>query len=236
MQNGNYLFETTTRLFHTFELQNPSFHCFFYDNAIVKKTYAPDDKIDELLNKKTVGYISRGFCKTYVQNTQGENHFTGFLPCYSTFHSAPGIDILNKILYAGCETEIIYCILDEYLSWISISSDRMLHMMNEPYYRRNLNDFPRYETINQSSKYKVYFYIYYYTLRFGTPASNQSKIIKVKVLPTYKDIAYYYGLHPNNVASYLAELRKICTIEKKEKYLYYINLTELESMLTKLKK
>ena len=105
----------------------------------------------------------------------------------------------------------------------------MQHVMQEPYYRRNLNELPYYETMNRSTAFKVFYYIYYLAIRFGVSEAGGG--VTIYYPPMNKDIASFYGISSNNVSSVMAKLKKDGTLKKEKDKLIVTDLKKLEKML-----
>ena len=111
-----------------------------------------------------------------------------------------------------------------------------MYQIYEPYYRRNFNDLPLWESQNQSAKTKVYIYLRYLAMRFGKPSTEDAQTIIVNNAPTLKDIAHYNDIHPNNVVTFFNELKRKGVISKNKDRLIVHSMDLLEKEIADLKK
>ena len=229
-QNNDF----NSSIFDSFELYNEDINNFFKTNYIVKKTFHTGERLDRG-NTNSVQYLNSGLIKVYNINLDGNEVFTGYIPLHSTMYTSPGLNFLGKYSVAAVETEIYYCKMNDYLSFLQESPDRLLHALHEPYYRRNLNSLPTYEAIGQSLRFKVYNYIYYVANRFGIISNNDSNKVIVINPPSYIDIANFNSVHPSNVSTCFSELKN-AGILSKGKNKITLDMQRLEKALDYLRK
>lgn len=221
--------------FNEYDLYNKKIEDFFLENYVSKKTYHKGELIDSL-RKNVVSYIHQGYCKIYSVNGNGNERFTGFMPQYSILLSSPGLSLLNKHSIAATTTVFYHASLHEYLEFLAKSPELILYQIYEPYYRRNFNDLPLWESQNQSAKTKVYIYLRYLAMRFGKPSTEDAQTIIVNNAPTLKDIAHYNDIHPNNVVTFFNELKRKGVISKNKDRLIVHSMDLLEKEIADLKK
>lgn len=224
-----------TNTFGSYELYNEKIETFFLENFIAKKTFHKGELIDSL-RKNVVSYIHQGYCKIYSVNENGNERFTGFMPQYSILLSSPGLSLLNKHSIAATTTVFYHASLHEYLEFLAKSPELILYQIYEPYYRRNFNDLPLWESQNQSAKTKVYIYLRYLAMRFGKPSTEDAQTIIINNAPTLKDIAHYNDIHPNNVVTFFNELKRKGVISKNKDRLIVHSMDLLEKEIADLKK
>lgn len=223
--------------FNAYDLYNKDIENFFLQNYIIKKTFHKGDKIDSNRNNHTVSYIHKGYIKLYLVNKDGNERFNGFVPQYSILLRSPGLQLLNKHSIAATTVMIYYASLNEYLSFLQTSPDLILYQIYEPYYRRNFNDLPLFESQNQNSKTKLYIYLRYLAMRFGKPVNEaHPKTIVINNAPTLKDIAHYNDIHPNNVVTFFNELKRQGVVSKVKDKLTIHDIDLLEAEIERLKK
>lgn len=215
-------------IINSFQIYNAEFEKFFLENNIVSKKYAIHEKIDKT-GDNIIKYIHKGNVKIYYTNYNGDEIFAGYLPRHSIYFHTSVLPFLDKYSVANEETEIFYCLKQDFLKFISEKADRMQHVMQEPYYRRNLNELPYYETMNRSTTFKVSYYIYYLAIRFGVSEAGGG--VTIYYPPMNKDIASFYGISSNNVSSVMAKLKKDGTLKKEKDKLIVTDLKKLEKML-----
>ena len=222
--------------FKTFNLYHQEFEEFFLTRYIAKKIYAKNEIIDRMPpESRLVSYLHKGYLKLYTLNADGNEIFNGFIPEYSVIISTPGISLLGKYSVANTETEIFYASLSEYLTFLAQSPERILHQIYEPYYRRNFNDLPRYETINQSARLKTYVYLHYLASRFGEAKPNNPHTIVIDNPPSYKDIAHFNDIHPSNVVTFLNDLKRLDIIHRTKSNITILDRRLLEKEIETLK-
>lgn len=224
-----------TNTFGSYELYNEKIETFFLENFIAKKTFHKGERIDEL-RKNVVSYIQQGYNKIYSVNENGNERFTGFMPQYSILLRSPGISLLNKYSVAATTVVIYYASLHEYLEFLANSPELILYQIYEPYYRRNFNDLPLWESQNQTAKTKVYIYLHYLAMRFGKTSAENAQTVIINNAPTLKDIAHYNDIHPNNVVTFFNELKKKGVVSKIKDRLVIHRMDLLEQEIAALKK
>lgn len=224
-----------TNTFGSYELYNEKIETFFLENFIAKKTFHKGELIDSL-RKNVVAYIQQGYNKIYSVNENGNERFTGFMPQYSILLRSPGISLLNKYSVAATTVVIYYASLHEYLEFLAKSPELILYQIYEPYYRRNFNDLPLWESQNQTAKTKVYIYLHYLAMRFGKTSAENAQTVIINNAPTLKDIAHYNDIHPNNVVTFFNELKKKGVVSKIKDRLVIHRMDLLEQEIAALKK
>lgn len=221
-------------LFQSFNPYDCDFEVFFREHSILKKTYCNEELIQDPENDKTIGYLYSGYCKLYQINQNGDEIFTGFIPPHTTRLYNEMNTILGKTLMAAGDVQIYFALYSDYLDFLQQKSERITHALKEPLYRRNLNEYPRHESIGQSAKFKTYNYIYFLAQNFGKtqPGKNHYTIAYP---PNYRDIASYNGISSNNVSHYLSELKREGIIEYNKKALLLLDLDKLKKILQEIK-
>ena len=213
---------------NSFQLYNEKVDNFFQENYINKKYYSPNEILDPARHNAVI-YLKRGYLRIYSTNMHGEELFNGFIPQHSILMTSPGVENLGKYSICNNYTEAIYASLNDYLTFLQSSSELILHQIHEAHYRRNFNDIPRYASLNQSACVKVYIYLYYLAKNFGEKTKDNSGKVIIQNAISAKDIANYFGLHPNNVITFINELKKQGIISKEKKDIIINDLNVLEN-------
>ena len=180
-------------------------------------------------------YLHRGRLKNYTTNPAGQEVFLGFMPQYSTISTMRSGYSLGKSMVASTDCSIYVATNDSYLKFLQSSPDLIQHQLLEPYYRRNLNDFPKIETMFYPSQVKVYEYVLFLVVIFGKPSPENGHRLTMDFPPSVKDIANYLGIHRSNVSRYLTELEKCDLVEHSTKSLTVNNAAKLSQIVENLK-
>lgn len=218
-----------------YSLYNEEIERFFVNNYITKKNYPRGKSIDDT-RSSTVSYVHKGYLKLYAINSSGDEMFYGFVPQYSVMLRTPGAESLGKYSVANTEVEMLFVSLTDYLLFLQSAPQLILHQIHEPYYRRNFNDLPHCEALNQPARVKVYVFLRYVAMRFGKPAALDPNTVVISNAPTTKDIAHYNDIHPNNVVTFLNELKRQGIIIKDKDRLTIQDMGLLEAEIERLKK
>ena len=124
----------------------------------------------------------------------------------------------------------------KYLAFLATDNSYISHAIYEVYYRNNLNNLPRSQTTNQSSRFKVYYYIYYIAKYIGKVLNNNVDVINIACPPTNRDIAYFNDIHPNNVSKYMSELKKSNIIKMNKNQMILNSISALQEELLRIQK
>lgn len=169
----NNIDNTRDHLFDDYVLYHPEIEAFFLENYLYRQdlecgTIYSRSSYGKNWGKDSVLYIHQGYFKIYLTNSAGNESFTGFMPQYSVLYSArTGAPHMGKYMVANASVTIYVTTQKDYLAFLQSSPELISHQLEEPYYRRNINDVPRYIGMNASSRYKVWEFILYVALRFG---------------------------------------------------------------------
>ena len=225
-----------TLLDDSFELYNSQIEKFFLNTSMLSKTYNPGELVELISDPDVVAYIHIGNVKIYNTNVNGDEMFFGYAPQYSTIVYSPIAKNLNKYIIAANHVKIYYCIYKKYLAFLATDNSYISHAIYEVYYRNNLNNLPRSQTTNQSSRFKVYYYIYYIAKYFGKVLNNNVDVINIACPPTNHDIAYFNDIHPNNVSKYMSELKKSNIIKMNKNQMILNSISALQEELLRIQK
>lgn len=220
---------------HAHVLYDPKIEQFFMENYITRLTYQPKELFSNKFQggAQAISYFQKGMFKLYGLSSDGQEIFSGFIPRYSTLITLQNGSKIGKYLCANDDAIVYIAARDDYLNFITTNKELTWKQLNEPYYRRNANALPLYETMNLSSREKVYIYILYLGIRFGDTGKN-SRLVMVHP-PTLKDVANYNGVHPNSVSRYYNELRNQDLIEFSHKKLVIFDADALDKVIVSLK-
>jgi CRP-like cAMP-binding protein len=229
---GHYidLFESTIA---SFTLYNRDVERFFLDHYIRRMTYHARDPFFDpnQASVNTIAYVEKGLFKMYTNATNGQEIFTGYLPPHSTMMTLQSGGSLGKFMHACGESTVYIADRMDYLRFLNSSPDLTWHQLNEAYYRRNLNSLPRYESLNMTARQKTWLYILYIGLRLGSADPAHPLMRTAACPPALKEVASYFGIHPNNVSRYYNELRNSDIIDFSPKKLVIYDISRLEAAL-----
>lgn len=234
---GQYidLFRSTI---NSFCLYNEEIEKFFLNNYINRIYYHSKEQfIDSYhASQNTIAYVNSGLFKMYATAMNGQEIFTGYLPCYSTMITLKTGGSLGKYMRSCGESTVYVADRSDYLRLLTSSEELTWHQLNEPYYRRNLNSLPLYESLNLSAREQTYIYILYLGLRLGTADELHPEMLTAAYPPALKEVANYCGIHPNNISRYYNELRNKGIISFSPKKLIIFDINQLEQEIEELKK
>ncbi len=153
----------------SYDLYNADIEAFFQKNFVYHDVLHRKDHFASLksFGRGSIVYLHRGRLKNYVTNPAGQEVFLGFIPQYSTLSTMKSGYELGKSMVANTDCSIYVTTNDAYLEFLQSSPELIQHQLLEPYYRRNLNDFPKIETMFYPAQVKVYEYILFLVTLFG---------------------------------------------------------------------
>lgn len=220
-----------------YELYNAEIESFFRENFVYRSTLHRKERFATLnsFGRDTVVYLHRGRLKNYIANPAGQEVFLGFMPQHSTISTMRGGYDLGKGMTASTDCSIYIATNDSYLQFLQSSPALIEHQLLEPYYRRNLNDFPKIETMFYPTQVKVYEYVLYLVTLFGKPDPQDAGSLTMMFPPSIKDIASYLGIHRSNASRYLSQLEKESFVEHSPKQLTVHNAAALSNEIEALK-
>lgn len=143
---------------------------------------------------------------------------------------------LGKSMIASTDCSIYVATNDSYFKFLQSSPRLIEHQLFEPYYRRNLNDFAKIETMFYPAQVKVYEYVSYLALLFGKHDPTDCRVMLVDYPPTVKDMANYLGIHRSNASRYLSELEALDLVEHSSKLLKVNDIVVLDGKVEELKR
>ena len=236
-ESSNPTFETFFVAKNSYDLYNADIEAFFQQNFIYHDVIHRKDRFASLnsFGKGAVVYLHRGRFKQYITNPAGQEVFLGFLPQYSTLATMKSGYELGKSMIANTDCSIYVATDESYFHFLQSSPKLIEHQLFEPYYRRNLNDFPKTETMFYPAQIKVYEYVLYLAALFGKRDVQQSKSLTMDFPPSVKDIANYLGIHRSNASRYLSELEELNLMEHSTKFLIVHDIFALSSKIESLK-
>lgn len=233
--------EQLTTTFGQYSLYDENIARFFRENYVYKTTFQAGEKFDILSrwsagSNNTVAYVESGLLRIYLSNAYGEEVFGGFMPQASTlFPARSGAAMMGKYFIANTTTTVLFAAMQQYLQFLSAKPDLIRHQLEEPYYRRNLNDFPRYNNIRQADRLVVYSYVLFLLLSFGTPDRIDPLRYVFSNPPVNRDIASFCNVHPNNVSKFVNELVHAGLITRSRSRLEAPDIRALEQHVMHLK-
>jgi hypothetical protein len=199
-------------VFRDFSLYNEKLEHFFLDHYVYRHVYRRGERFDtpgQNIGRSTVSYIHRGYFKIFFTTSTGSEVFNGYMPRYSTLPTFTTGELYGKYMKANVDDAVVYVApRSDYLKALAGDEALLWHQLNEPIYRRNLNDMPRYETLSKSSRVQVFTYVLFVCERFGKPVEGDPNRIAMKYPPAMLDVANFNGIHPNNVSKFYSELEK----------------------------
>lgn len=184
----------------TFFLRHHIYKCICHRKELLsdKATFSPE----------AVLYVRAGRFKIYMGTIDGDNVFVGYLPQYSILAIYDNSLAEAKFNVADVDSTVYAAHMDDYLRFLQTSPELIYHQMQEPYTRRNANDFSRNDTIGHVARIKVSEFLLCTCLRFGMAEGPSGTDIAMKYPPTIADIASYTGTHRTNVSRLISELQK----------------------------
>lgn len=199
-------------VFHDFSLYNEKLEHFFLNHYIYRHVYRRGERFDtpgQNIGKAAVCYIHRGYFKMFFTTSTGSEVFNGYMPQFSTLSTFTTGELYGKYMKANVDDAVVYVVpRSAYLKLLASDESLLWHQLNEPIYRRNLNDIPRYETLSKSSRVQVFTYVLFVCECFGKPVEGNPNRIAMNHPPAMLDIANFNGIHPNNVSKFYSELEK----------------------------
>lgn len=236
--NPNTVLETFSAAKNSFELYDAEIEAFFLENYIYHDVIHRKDRFASLnsFGKGAIVYLHRGRFKQYITNPAGQEVFLGFLPQHSTLATMKSGYELGKSMIANTDCSIYVATNDSYFKFLQSSPRLIEHQLFEPYYRRNLNDFAKIETMFYPAQVKVYEYVSYLALLFGKHDPTDCRVMLVDYPPTVKDMANYLGIHRSNASRYLSELEALGLVEHSSKLLKVNDIVALDGKVEELKR
>ena len=233
----NPTLETLMNAKNSFELYDAEIEEFFQQNYIYHGVLHRRDRFASIssFGRKAVIYIHRGRIKNYITNPNGQEVFLGFLPQYSTITTLRSGNDLGKSMVANTDCSFYVSTSDSYFKFLASSPKLIEHQILEPYYRRNLNDLPKNETMFYPAQIKVYEYVLYLAILFSTPKPEGDPSTTVNFPPSVKDTASYLGIHRSNASRFFSELEEQGFIDHSTKSIRVHNIFELSKKIEQLK-
>ena len=184
---------------------------FFMQQYHRKASYKKNDLINIHFAEEITGFISKGRVKIYMCDDSGEERLMFLLEERSTIFTGMAA-FMGKTVIAAEDTEILYVSMDCYYDFLLSSKHNLLCHLEIVNSRYGACIQQCLVAPHQSSRQKVYNFIYQIALKFGEKMSDGRTMIVN--LPSRKHIASITGVHSNNVTSFITELKNQCLFEE----------------------
>ena len=184
---------------------------FFTQHYRRKAAYKKNDLINIHFAEEITGFISKGRVKIYMCDESGEERLMFLLEERSTIFTGMAA-FMGKTVIAAEDTEILYVTMDCYYDFLLSSKHNLLCHLEIINSRYGACIQQCLVAPHQSSRQKVYNFIYQIALKFGTNSGDGR--ITIANLPSRKDIASITGVHSNNVTSFISELKSQGLVEE----------------------
>lgn len=183
------------------------------------------------LPENSVGFLQKGELKVYFSDDIGKERLMFILSEKTPVYTMT-LDSFGKRIVASSESLLLYISEDAYFDFLLLSKSHLSSFVQTFIHRYSVALQHCVCSVNQSSRAKVYTFIYQMALSFGQPEKNGR--ILVKKMPKLIDISSITGVHRSNVTTYFKELEKNGLLTK-QKNNYLINdMAQLERLITDL--
>lgn len=226
-----------SEMLSSYTLYNRDIERFFLESCLFKHEYKRGEEFASVghLSDKIVAYIHSGLFKTYMYTSSGNKSFAGYTPRYSTLITLGNASVFGKGVVANIDSVVYFAPANAYVEFVRSSNELTLHQMREPYFRRNINDLPKMQSIHMPARIRVYEYILLTVLSFGRQDPANKRRWTFRYPPTIKDIANYVNAHQNNVSTFLAELDRMGLIERSPRELAIPDAPTFSKILAQMK-
>lgn len=206
---------------------------FFIHNYQRKASYKKNDLINIHFSEEITGFISKGRVKIYMCDESGEERLMFLLEERSTIFTGMAA-FMGKTVIAAEDAVILYVSMDRYYDFLLSSKEHLLCHLEIINSRYGACIQQCLAAPHQSSRQKVYNFIYQIALKFGKTMGDGRTMIAN--LPSRKDIASITGVHSNNVTSFITELKNQHLLEETSSKSTIIihDLSVLQQLITHL--
>lgn len=180
-----------------------------------------------LPEKGMLGFINKGRLKVFMGTENGNERLMWYLEAGNVIPQGSGVTYMKRLI-ADTDTEILYLKGSELFRFAMADEENLLEILAQNDTRRMLCVQVILKEHDESSRAKVYKFIYQMAVHYGK--ANKDGLL-IDPLPNRSDIAAFTGVHRSNVTRYIGELEQQGIITKVKKAILVNDLDGLDALI-----